>query len=166
MAGVIGITASFMTALSLYREDYTSLLIAFGIWDIFSAFKSPAMETLFADSVPQGKRSLPFTIKHMIQQAATRPSVYYRAFWEIGEYLEITEIKNRVDVRCSSDGFVDDFLLYFDDEKAHENNEAKSMTTEKIHLLDDPLTLPDSSSDHPSNTTEKIDLLEDPLTLP
>ena len=154
MAGVIGMFASFMTALALYREDYTSLLVAFGIWGIFSAFQSPAMESLFADSVPQGQRSLPFTLKHMAQQAAyiLGPLFSIALLEKFGNTWELPELRIVLMSGVLVMALSLNFLFYFDDEKAHENKEAKTKTTEKTHLLEDPLTLPDSSGDHPLTT--------------
>ena len=108
MAGVIGMFASFMTALALYREDYTSLLVAFGIWGIFSAFQSPAMESLFEDSVPQGQRSLPFTLKHMAQQAA----YILDPLFSIALLEKIGNTRNCVDVGCGGNGVVVDFFIF------------------------------------------------------
>ncbi|RLN52794.1 hypothetical protein BBJ29_000762 [Phytophthora kernoviae] len=63
LAGVVGVAASVLTALAFELGDVLIIYLAFGIWGAFTAFQSSAMEALFADSVPMGQRSAPFTLK-------------------------------------------------------------------------------------------------------
>ncbi|RHY32235.1 hypothetical protein DYB32_002742 [Aphanomyces invadans] len=46
------------------------IYVAFGFWGIFCALQGPALEALFADSIPNGERSFPITIKHMLMNTA------------------------------------------------------------------------------------------------
>lgn len=59
LSGAIGIVGAVITFLSVEMTSVTGLYVAFGLWGLFAAFQSPAMEALFADSIPPGKRSFP-----------------------------------------------------------------------------------------------------------
>ncbi|KAF0754508.1 hypothetical protein AaE_005298, partial [Aphanomyces astaci] len=42
------------------------LYVTYGCWGAYFALQRPALEAIFADSVPQGEREVPFTIRYML----------------------------------------------------------------------------------------------------
>ncbi|KAL4125562.1 hypothetical protein PRIC2_009144 [Phytophthora ramorum] len=70
LSGVLGVVASVLTALAFELGDMVLIYVAFGLWGAFTAFQSSAMEALFADSVPVGQRSAPFTLKYVMRNVA------------------------------------------------------------------------------------------------
>lgn len=69
-AGAIGVLASIFTALAFEICDVRLIYGAFGLWGFFAAVYSPTLEALFADSVPIGQRSWPFTLKYVVLNMA------------------------------------------------------------------------------------------------
>jgi MFS family permease len=88
ISSVLGIFCALLTVVAFYkvlsdclfRFFHSQLLfvqghlmliyVAFGFWGIFCALQGPALEALFADSIPNGERSFPITIKHMLTNLA------------------------------------------------------------------------------------------------
>ncbi|KAH7491433.1 uncharacterized protein KRP23_356 [Phytophthora ramorum] len=70
LSGAIGIVGAVITFVSVELTSINGLYVAFGLWGLFAACQSPAMEALFADSIPPGKRSFPFMIKYNISNLA------------------------------------------------------------------------------------------------
>ncbi|CCI42901.1 unnamed protein product [Albugo candida] len=69
MAAGLGILSAIMTALAIGMSHLGLMYVSFGIWGAFTALQRPAMEAIFADSIPRGRRSFPFTVKFVIMNA-------------------------------------------------------------------------------------------------
>lgn len=95
IAGVLGIVGAGITLMAVENCTLSLLYVAFGIWGLFAAFQSPAMEALFADSVPHGKRSLPFTINYNICNLALvlGPLASIVLFWHFGNTWRLDELQ-------------------------------------------------------------------------
>lgn len=137
LAGLIGIISAAITfaAFDLGRLDI--LYVAFGSWGIFNAFQSPAMEALFADSIPHGQRSRPFTIKYVLMNTALvlGPLLSIMLFTKYGNRWELPELRIVLlsgTVIAAGSLFI---LFYFDDDKAHEMKQEAAALEEAV-LLD------------------------------
>ncbi|KAF0718906.1 Aste57867_1406 [Aphanomyces stellatus] len=63
-AGVLGLLCVGLSFTAYLMNHMTLLYVAYGCWGAYFAIQRPALEAIFADSVPQGERGLPFTIKY------------------------------------------------------------------------------------------------------
>jgi len=93
VAGAWGVCCSLSTAASLVLGNYWALCLCMLGWGAFYAASNPALEALFADSVPLGKRSDIFTTKYMLLQAAnsTGPLLAVVMFSLLGDYWDKRE---------------------------------------------------------------------------
>jgi MFS family permease len=99
------------------------IYVAFGLWGIFAAFQSPAMEALFADSVPKGQRSLPFTLKHVTQNTALviGPLCGILLFLHYGDSWALPELRGVILFGSFLAAISMISLFYFNDDLAYEN---------------------------------------------
>ncbi|CAI5743731.1 unnamed protein product [Peronospora destructor] len=102
LSGAIGIIGAVITFLSVEMTSIDGLYVAFGLWGIFAAFQSPAMEALFADSIPPGKRSFPFMIKYNISNLAQMlgPALSILLFLIYGDKWQLPELKPVLEFGC------------------------------------------------------------------
>ncbi|ETV99066.1 hypothetical protein H310_08498 [Aphanomyces invadans] len=70
VAGALGLVCVAMSMTSYLLGHMLLLYIAYGCWGAYFALQRPALEAIFADSVPQGERELPFTIKFMLMNVS------------------------------------------------------------------------------------------------
>ncbi|TMW60777.1 hypothetical protein Poli38472_000819 [Pythium oligandrum] len=124
-AGVLGVITAVLMALAFGMGDLKLVNVSFGLWGMFAAFQSPAMEALFADSVPVGRRSYPFTLKHMVQNVTlvVGPLCAIALFAEYGDEWELQGVRPLV-VFGSLVALISVVGLFqFDDDQAYENKE-------------------------------------------
>lgn len=145
-AGLIGLVSAAVTFAAFDVGSIQLLYVAFGAWGIFNAFQSPAMEALFADSVPHGQRSRPFTVKYVLMNVALvlGPFISIFLFWHYGDRWQLREL--RVVLLCGTAiGAAALFVLfYFNDDEAHEVKEdarqqrqaQQAQQEEEQYLLD------------------------------
>lgn len=124
-AGVVGVLASLLTGFAFQIGSLTLIYVSFGLWGVFAAFQSPAMEALFADSVPIGQRSLPFTIKHVVLNAALviGPLCAILLFAHYGDTWELPALRPVMLVGTFLAAISMATLFQFNDDVAYENQQ-------------------------------------------
>lgn len=142
LSAVIGLVASALTFWAVEASYMNLLYVTFGLWGLFAALQSPAMEALFADSIPHGERSFPFMIKYNVSNLAMvlGPAIsimlflYYGDSWHLEQLKPVLEFGTLLTVVSSL------LLLRFNDDLAYENIRAKEEHTEKE--VEQPLRTP------------------------
>ncbi|RLN77594.1 hypothetical protein BBJ28_00000438 [Nothophytophthora sp. Chile5] len=95
MSGVIGLVGALLTFVAVELSNLTAIYVAFALWGIFAAFQSPAMEALFADSIPAGRRSHPFMVKYNVGNVAMviGPFLSILLFLYVGDVWRVQELR-------------------------------------------------------------------------
>ncbi|TMW59190.1 hypothetical protein Poli38472_007335 [Pythium oligandrum] len=128
ISGAIGLFTTLLTFIAIEQTSLGLLYVAFGLWGMFAAFQNPAMEALFADSIPHGQRSFPMMIKYNISNLAMvlGPAlcvllfVYYGDVWQIRELTAVLEFGTLLMAIAGV------LLFRFNDDLALENEFADS----------------------------------------
>jgi MFS family permease len=89
IAAVVGMTAMITLAIS---TNIIFIFVAMFLWGAFQGLSRPAFESIFADSLPSGKRSGAYANLHLVQQAAMAIGPFLNIFlflylgdeWDIG----------------------------------------------------------------------------------
>ncbi|CAH0515248.1 unnamed protein product [Peronospora belbahrii] len=120
LSGAIGIVGAIITFVSVKTTSINGLYVAFGLWGLFAAFQSPAMEALFADSIPPGKRSFPFMIKYNISNLAQMlgPVLSIFLFKFYGDKWQLPELKPVLEFGCVLAIIGSLILFQFNDDRA------------------------------------------------
>lgn len=94
-AGAVGVVAALITCVAFYLTQLTLIYAAFALWGAFLALCNPAMDALFADSVPSGQRSLSFVLKHVMTNVAlvVSPFCAILLFWKYGNSWELDTLR-------------------------------------------------------------------------
>ncbi|KAJ0403899.1 hypothetical protein ATCC90586_003981 [Pythium insidiosum] len=94
-AGSLGLVAALLTCAAVLLCHYALLVVAFALWGLFAALQSPAMESLFAESVPHGRRSYPFMIKYNVSNVAqvVGPLLSVLLFLYVGDSWRVQELQ-------------------------------------------------------------------------
>ncbi|KAG9400527.1 hypothetical protein AC1031_010745 [Aphanomyces cochlioides] len=95
VASVLGVFCAVLSMVAFYIGHMMLIYVTFGCWGLFSALQSPALEALFADSIPNGERSFPITVKHMLMNTAfiVGPAIcvvfflIYGDSWNLGTFF-------------------------------------------------------------------------------
>lgn len=95
LAGVIGALAAVLTGVALQFAFLPLIYASFALWGVFMALCNPALEALFADSVPAGQRSMPFMLKHVMLNVALviGPFCAILLFWKYGDAWELASLR-------------------------------------------------------------------------
>jgi MFS family permease len=149
LSAVLGIFAAVLTFIAVSTASMMMVYVVFGLWGAFAAMQSPAMEALFADSIPQGERSFPFMIKYNISNFAQMlgPAlcvflfIYYGDMWQLPQLTPVLEFGTMLAVVSSL------LLFRFNDDLAIENRleqQALDADDEQIEraLTHSPLKTP------------------------
>ncbi len=93
IASVIGITSVLIL---FFAVDLTQIIISLVFWGLYQGLTRPALEALFADSVPSGTRSWIYTIRHFVEQIGMMigPLVNIVLFWILGDEWDVGILKN------------------------------------------------------------------------
>ncbi|KAG1688436.1 hypothetical protein DVH05_025632 [Phytophthora capsici] len=120
LSGAIGVFGAVITFFSVEFTSLNGLYVAFGLWGLFAAFQSPAMEALFADSIPPGKRSFPFMIKYNISNLAQMlgPVLSIFLFLFYGDQWQLPELKPVLEFGCVLAVIGSLILFQFNDDRA------------------------------------------------
>lgn len=181
LSAVLGIFTAVLTFVAVESTSMFMVYVVFGLWGAFAAMQSPAMEALFADSIPQGERSFPFMIKYNISNFAQMlgPAlcvflfIYYGDMWQLEQLTPVLEFGTML-------AFVSSLLLFrFDDDLAIENRmeqQKQDAEDERIEraLARSPLKTPtlvgneldleyeysDEDDKQPTGATEQTALLQ------
>ncbi|TYZ69085.1 hypothetical protein PybrP1_011404 [[Pythium] brassicae (nom. inval.)] len=118
IAGVIGLLGSLLTFAGVQASSLKLIYVAFGLWGLFSAFQSPAMEAIFADSIPHGRRSYPFMLKYNVSNVAQviGPLLSILLFLYVGDVWRLQELRPVLIFGTALGAFACLFLFRFDDD--------------------------------------------------
>ena len=96
VVGLIAMTISCYVFVKL--EPNSSLLlfyVGFGVWGAYVVLTNPALESLFADSVPTGDRATIFSLKYATIQiaSATGPLISVLMFYQLGDTWKLDVLR-------------------------------------------------------------------------
>ncbi len=79
----------------LFSNTLRGIVISLVFWGLFQGFTRPALEAIFADSVPSGGRSKIYSWRNFIMQlaGATGPFLNVGLFWLLGDEWELSILK-------------------------------------------------------------------------
>ncbi|KAG9400525.1 hypothetical protein AC1031_010744 [Aphanomyces cochlioides] len=179
ISSFLGVLSAILSIAAFSIGNMMAVYVAFGFWGLFSALQSPALESLFADSIPNGERSFPITIKHMLQNTAyiVGPAIcilffiIYGDSWNLGRFtlsrwgclLVIPGLQTVLIIGTviGLPSFI--LLFFFNDDLAYENytSSKKARTLSFIHEdgLLEYSAVDDAEPDQPA--TESTELLTD-----
>lgn len=114
--GTLGLTVYVYVTL----KTGSSLLlfyVCFSLWGAYVVLSNPALESLFADSVPTGKRVRIFSVKHAILQIAnaTGPAISIGIFYATNNDWKLPTLRRVLLVGTGMGGFAMSLLLLFRD---------------------------------------------------
>jgi len=94
-SGGIGLVCAILSIVAFARGHLQLIYVAYGCWGFFCAIQRPALESLFADSIPNGERSFPMTVKYNLMNAAmvVGPVVCICLFTYYGDSWSIPELQ-------------------------------------------------------------------------
>ncbi|RHY19192.1 hypothetical protein DYB36_010491 [Aphanomyces astaci] len=149
-----GLSCAFLTLYALYMNHMPLLYFVFALWGLFFAIQVPALEALFADSIPQGKRAYPITIKYVLTTVATivGPCICVVLFQVEGDSWNLWELQLVLMVGMSL-GIPPLFLLFFfNDDLAYENSIKAAVVsakeTQPLVALEAPSSASNMESEH------------------
>ncbi|KAF0718902.1 Aste57867_1402 [Aphanomyces stellatus] len=139
VSSVLGICGAIFSIIAFSIGHLMLIYVAFAVWGLFFALQGPALEALFADSIPHGERSFPITIKSMLLNTAyvIGPSisllffVIYGDTWNVGGLQAVLIIGIVVGVP----GLV--ILCFFNDDVAYENYTTQTARRSLSHVAED-----------------------------
>lgn len=150
ISGAIGLVGALLTFIGVESSSLKVIYVAFGLWGLFSAFQSPAMEALFADSIPHGRRSYPFMIKYNVSNVAQviGPFLSILLFLYVGDVWRIQELRPVLIFGTVLAAIASVFLFRFNDDLAladeHSDNPVHHLETQQQRgrLESEPLRTP------------------------
>lgn len=146
ISGIIGIFSALLTLIAVEASSLTLVYVAFGLWGLFSAFQSPAMEALFADSIPHGRRSYPFTLKYNVSNIAQviGPFCSIMLFLYVGDVWQLQELRPVLIFGSLLAGLASLFLFRYDDDLAISDDHSANPLQDSGHGNDtsEPLLTP------------------------
>ncbi|KAI9982786.1 hypothetical protein PInf_008796 [Phytophthora infestans] len=144
LSGAIGVVGAVITFFSVELTSINALYVAFGLWGLFAAFQSPAMEALFADSIPPGKRSFPFMIKYNISNLAQMlgPMLSICLFLFYGDQWQLPELKPVLEFGCVLAVIGSVILFQFDDDRAKDYQINKTAEEKEREALLEQMVQP------------------------
>eukprot|EP00644_Phytophthora_capsici_P005798 jgi/Phyca11/98133/e_gw1.2.665.1 len=155
IAGAIGIVASILTGLAFELGDILLIYVSFALWGVFAAFQSSAMEALFADSIPIGQRSVPFTLKYAMRNFSVTlgPLCTILLLWKYGDSWTLAGLRP-VLVFGTFVAAVSMYLLFqFNDDLAFENRQYVHAIERELSSIERNFT-PELYSDRESSSSE------------
>ncbi|CAK4085048.1 unnamed protein product [Aphanomyces euteiches] len=165
ISSFLGVLSAILSIAAFSMGNMMAVYVAFGFWGLFSALQSPALESLFADSIPNGERSFPITIKHMLQNTAyiVGPAICVLFFIIYGDSWNLAGLQTVLIIGTviGLPSFI--LLFFFNDDLAYENytSSKKARTLSFIHEdgLLEYSAVDDAEPDQPA--TESTELLTD-----
>lgn len=124
-AGVIGILSFLLMGFSIEIGSLELIYVSYGLLGVYYAFQSPTLEAIFADSVPTGKRSFPFTLKHMTLNGAlvVGPLASIVLFDLYGNTWEMPVLRAVLLCGTFAATIAAITLFFFDDDQSFENRQ-------------------------------------------
>lgn len=130
LAAIFGAIAILLASTA---DSILKIAIALLFWGLFQGLNRPSLEALFADSVPTGKRSRIYSLKHSVQQLsmASGPFVNVALFYYFGDEWKLSILKSVLLIGLLI-SFIGLFtLLLFKDEKSI-GDESESLPDQEI----------------------------------
>ncbi|RHY06875.1 hypothetical protein DYB36_005926 [Aphanomyces astaci] len=129
ISSVLGIFCALLSVVAFYMGHLMMIYVAFGFWGVFSALQGPALEALFADSIPNGERSFPITIKHMLMNTAmvAGPGLCIVFFLIYGDSWSLEGLQNVLIIGTVIGVPPLVLLFFFNDDLAYENYTKSSL---------------------------------------
>jgi MFS family permease len=160
-SGALGLVCAALTLLAVELNNLTIIYVAFGLWGVFSAFQSPAMEALFADSIPHGRRSFPLTLKYNVSNVAMviGPFLSILLFLYVGDVWRVRELRPVLVFGCVLAAISSLFLFRYDDDLALKEDEATTPLASRV----DPVS---PFQIHRQQHRPSVDSLGTPLRTP
>ncbi|KAF0718901.1 Aste57867_1401 [Aphanomyces stellatus] len=170
VSSVLGIFCAIFSIVAFSIGHLMLIYVAFGFWGLFCALQGPALEALFADSIPNGERSFPITIKHMLMNTAfvIGPGISLVFFLIYGDTWNLAGLQT-VMIIGTVVGLPPLVLLYFfNDDLAYENY-SSTQKARALSYVDEDGVLEYSFADEssavrkPSSATEASNLLPEEI---
>ncbi|TFH31392.1 MAG: MFS transporter [Promethearchaeota archaeon] len=97
IASGVGIISAFIL---FSADDLRQIIVALVFWGLYQGLTRPALEALFADSVPSGTRSGIYSIRQFVEQGGMMigPLINIILFWILGDEWELGILKNVMSV--------------------------------------------------------------------
>ncbi|MHA1521890.1 MAG: MFS transporter [Promethearchaeota archaeon] len=97
IASVVGIISILIL---FFAKDLTQIIISLIFWGLYQGLTRPALEALFADSVPSGTRSWIYSVRHAVEHAGMMigPLVNIILFWILGDVWDVGILSNVMSV--------------------------------------------------------------------
>ncbi|GMF38952.1 unnamed protein product [Phytophthora fragariaefolia] len=162
VAGIVGVVASVLTAMAFELADIQLIYVAFALWGAFAAIHSSAMEALFADSVPIGQRSAPFTLKYVMRNVALvlGPTSAIFLLWKHGDAWTVAALRPVLlfGVLIAALSMV--LLFHFNDDLAFENRQYVLAIERELSSIERNFT--SEYSDRDSSASENFARMQMP----
>ncbi|MHA1675432.1 MAG: MFS transporter [Promethearchaeota archaeon] len=93
IASVIGIISLLIL---FFAVNLTQIIVSLIFWGLYQGLTRPALEALFADSVPSGSRSWIYSFRQFVEQMGMMigPLVNIILFWILGDEWDVGILKN------------------------------------------------------------------------
>ncbi len=133
-ASIIGMMS---LAVIMIAEEINLILISLILWGAFQGMNRPALEAIFADSVPSRTRSRIYSWNHLIRQfaMATGPFLNVLLFYVIGNQWTLVNLRKVMFAGIIISLLSVSLLFFFDDDKALKDaSEAVKNVELPMHL--------------------------------
>ncbi|EQC33405.1 hypothetical protein SDRG_08920 [Saprolegnia diclina VS20] len=139
VSAVLGLVCIAMSMVAFGIGHLNLIYITFGFWGLFCALQRPALEALFADSIPNGERAYPITIKYTLMNTAmvAGPAICIIFFQIYGDTwsLEGLQFVLLVGTVIGVPPLL--LLFFFNDDLAYENYTMAPIKTRAISFVDE-----------------------------
>ncbi|OQS05022.1 Major Facilitator Superfamily (MFS) [Thraustotheca clavata] len=162
VSAVLGLGCIIMSLVAFGIGHLNLIYVTFGCWGLFCALQRPALEALFADSVPNGERAYPITIKYTLMNTAmvAGPLVCIIFFQWYGDTWSLPGLQTVLLVGTVIGIPPLILLFYFNDDLAYENYTVP-MKNRSLSFVDEDGIVEYSFTDDDPNpkTTERTNLV-------
>ncbi|ETV99061.1 hypothetical protein, variant 1 [Aphanomyces invadans] len=135
-AGGLGLLCAMLSVSAYISGHMVLLYVAYACWGGYFAIQRPATEALFADSIPNGQREGPMTIKYILMNVAGAlgPIASIVFFYLYGDSWSLSGLEI---VLCGGmvvglPGLI--VLFFFNDDLAYENSTRRA---ERLSVVED-----------------------------
>ena len=137
IASFVGITAMLILGIS---QNIVSIFLALLLWGAFQGLSRPAFESIFADSIPTGKRSIIYSRLHLLQQVsmAIGPLLNVALFYYLGDKWDINILRSVMYFGIFF-SLLSAMLLFFFKDSRSLGDESESFVLSEVHEFDDKL---------------------------
>ncbi|KAF0718903.1 Aste57867_1403 [Aphanomyces stellatus] len=168
VSSALGIFCAIVSIVAFSIGHLFLIYVAFGFWGLFFALQGPALEALFADSIPHGERSLPFTIKHILMNVASviGPIISLVFFVMYGDTWNLEGLQTVMIIGAALGLPALLVLFFFNDDLAYENYTSTGKARTLSHVAEDGIleySFADDDAASPKPPSEASNLLAEDL---